>query len=162
MHQNPGLASAQHAQTPANLARWERLMQRSRDETLAGHGDLAMFTLQQALSLAQDLLEHSTPATAHHCIAAFVVSHHNLADLYADARLPDLAAHHLCQAHLALLDLMRESAAPVALQQIAWQHSRETHTGLLLFQRRWGPHPGVTRLLNAGLIPGEAQSSPLH
>lgn len=165
MHQHPGLLSASQTQQPTGLARWERLIQRSCTQTWAGHTELAMFSLRQALGLAQDLL-HGGPSAAasSHCVAALVVSHHNLADLYANAQLPDLAARHLCQAHLTLLELMHVQTARTspALRQAAWQHSRETHAGLLLFQRTWGPHPDITRLLNAGPSPADTPARQLH
>jgi hypothetical protein len=146
------LAPPLRAQRPPNLAQWERLAQRGSHAIQAGQAELALFSFHQALAIAQDLLVDAHPSTTEHthgCLAALVVSHHHLADLYQHVGLPAQAVLHLCQAHRSVLDSPAHNA---------WRHSRETHAALLLYQRSHGPHPAITALLAACVQP----IGPLH
>ena len=146
---------------PPSLAQWERLTQRGCSALQAGRTELALFSFHQALSIAQDLLlEGPAPPHADDCLAALVVSHHQLADLCANAQLLEQAANHLCRAHGAVMGLLQTPTTCLALQQAAWRHSRETHAELLQYQRRWGPHAGIARLLRASAEP--AAGSTVH
>ncbi|WP_295958448.1 hypothetical protein [Rhodoferax sp.] len=138
------LPRPQRPQRPASLTQWEALVQRGTHAVQAGHPELALFSFHQALAIAQDLLDVPPAELTDDCLAALVVSHHNLADLYAQAQLLEAAAQHLCRAHRTLLALQHSPA-----HGLAWRHSRETHTALLLHQRAWGPHPDITALLHA-------------
>lgn len=138
------LAPPLRAQRPPNLTQWERLAQRGHQAILAGQPELALFSFHQALAIAQDLQPNPLAGHADNCLAALVVSHHHLADLYQQVGLPAQAVLHLCQAHRSVL----ESSA-----HNAWRHSRETHAALLLYQRSHGPHPAITALLAACVQP---------
>nr|WP_315184973.1 hypothetical protein [uncultured Albidiferax sp.] len=129
---------------PASLTQWEGLVQRGTAAVQAGRPELALFSFHQALAIAQDLLDVPPAELTDDSLAALVVSHHNLADLYAQAGLLEPAAQHLCRAHRRLLALQHNCT-----HDLAWRHSRETYAALLLHQRAWGPHPDITALLHA-------------
>lgn len=143
------LAAPPRAQPSAHLAQWERLAQRGIRAIQSGQPELALFSFHQALAAAQDLQPPTPTDDADRGLAALVVSHHHLADLYLEVGLPAQAVLHLCQAHRAVL----ESSIPHA-----WRHSRETHAALLLYQRCHGPHPAIAALLAACVQP----IGPLH
>ena len=123
-------------QPPAapSLRDWERLMHSGRHAQLLGQQTSAQQLTRQALALAELLLEerNSPPDDS---VAAYVVSHHNMAFLLQQTRDSQTAATHLCQAHAKLMALLRDASAPAPLQQAAWRHSRETHAALLQFLR---------------------------
>lgn len=137
----------------ASLQQWELLMQRGCAAVAAGRPDLALFSVRHALNTAQDLLQDGpAPEHADDCIAALVVAHHQLADLCLQLQRPEQAVDHLCQAHGALLQLLRGPAS-LALQQAAWRHSRASYAELLHYQSDHGPHPAITQLLHASSDP---------
>ena len=119
------------------LAAWEDLAQRARLHRQQGRMLQALRLFRQALVVAEALLR--TPgqpvadAQAHACIAALVVSHHNLAELYLYSGAPATAAQHLCDAHTSVLQLTITDAP--TLSTAAWRHLRETRAALLQFVR---------------------------
>ncbi|KQP38834.1 hypothetical protein ASF44_10325 [Pseudorhodoferax sp. Leaf274] len=120
---------------------------------------LAMASFQEALGIARGLL--AVPgARSDDCVAALVVSHHNLAEVQADAGGNDLAAAQLALAHETLMHLLCDPATDGVLRQAALRHSRETHAALLLYLQANGPHPAIARALRAGCL-GMAVG-PLH
>lgn len=121
-----------------SLRDWERLMHRGRHAQLLGQQTSALQLTLEALALAETLLEERA-SVADDSVAAFVVSHHNMAFLRQQMGDAHTAATHLCQAHTTLMALLRDATAPAPLQQAAWRHSRETHAALLQFLRE----PGV-------------------
>ncbi len=145
------------------LAQWESAIRHGGQTAAAGHTGVALRHTREALRIAQALLEARAAAStassaldrhihardaADQILAALVVSHHNLADIYQAAHLPEQAAAHVCRAHAALMDLLADAAADTALREAAWRHSRETHAELLLFIREKGPHPAVMQALH--------------
>lgn len=90
-------------------------------------------------------------------VAAFVVTHLNLADSFADDGRRDEAAACLCAAHRTLMSLMGDEAASVALRLAAGRHSRETHAALILHRSEYGDHPGIMVAFgNEGMPPAVA------
>ncbi|MDB5846827.1 MAG: hypothetical protein JWP29_579 [Rhodoferax sp.] len=155
-HRTDPSAAAPATEAPS-LASWERAMQRGHQATAQGHTGVALRHTRQALDVARALLaarlvsaglSRQAPDDTDHRIAALVVSHHNLADLYHTAHLPDQAAAHVCHAHATLMALLASPDTDTPLQQAAWRHSRETHAALLLFVREKGPHPAVVTALH--------------
>ncbi|MFZ4286728.1 hypothetical protein [Variovorax sp. HJSM1_2] len=124
--------------TPPTLRDWERLMHHGRHAQLLGQQTSALQLTLEALTLAATLLEERL-GPPDDCVAAWVVSQHNMAFLRQQAGDTDSAASDLCQAHAGLMALLRDASASPALQQAAWRHSRETHAALLQFLRE----PGV-------------------
>lgn len=80
---------------------WKRLISRGNTSFERGELGLARALYQDALFIAERRLSHWPDADA--AVAAFVVSHHNLADLYQ--RLDQLheASDHLMAAHAGLI-----------------------------------------------------------
>lgn len=136
---------------------------------VAGQTGVAIRHTREALRTAQALLADVLAglATGDHTdytLAALVVAHHNLADLYHAAHLPDQAAAHVCRAHATLMSLAANAAnaAEAALGQAAWGHSRETHAALLMFVRERGAHPAVVEALETHAGPMAGGGLPRH
>lgn len=132
---------------PANLVAWEELAHEAtlRLQTQPAQNVLPLlFKTQQ---MAQRLLA-SPQLDVHpdHCLAAWVVSHHNLADVLVQCAQEPLALEYLCDAHQGLADLaVRHASATV--QQAAWRHMRETRSALLLWQRQHGALAQIAAVL---------------
>ncbi|CAN7625057.1 tetratricopeptide repeat protein [Caballeronia sp. LjRoot31] len=154
MHQHIANA-AENEFAPNNgssLSAWERVMREAVRTSPAAPGNVALKAYQQALELAGRLIGEPPPGRADDCVAALVVSYHNLADLHAELGDLDSAAAHLCHAHEILIHLFLDGSQDASLQQAALRHSRETHFALLNHIRAHGPHPLVTRALGAGCL----------
>lgn len=141
------------------LSPWQSLMSRGTAAARQGQVLLALASFQQALGIARALLA-KPGERSDDCVAALVVSYHNLAEVQADAGGNDLAAAQLAMAHEALMHLLCDPATDAALRQAALRHSRETHAALLLHIEANGPHPVIARALRAGCL-GMALG-PLH
>ncbi|HDS1734994.1 MULTISPECIES: hypothetical protein [Pseudomonas] len=100
----------------------------------------------QALALAQVLLERWHDVDE--AVAAFVIAHHNLADLHLRLNQPHESADYLCSAHQRLLQTSQEPRLPQALREAALRHSARTYTELLSFIAEYGQYPRTERLLN--------------
>jgi hypothetical protein len=147
--------SAENASSPDNglsLSAWENVMREAVQTSRAAPSNVMLNTYEQALRIAHRLIERPPQGRAGDCMAALVVSHHNLADLHAELGDIDSAAEHLCRAHETLIHLFLDVSRDRNLQQAALRHSRETHFALLNHVRAHGPHPLVTRALGAGCL----------
>lgn len=82
-------------------------------------------------------------------VAAFVISHHNLADLHLTLGQPEEAAENLCASHEKLLQTLANAQLPEALREAALHHSRRTYLELLQFIGEHGAFPRTDRLLGA-------------
>lgn len=133
------------------LSPWQSLMSRGTAAARQGQVLLALASFQEALAIARTLLARPGER-CDDCVAALVVSHHNLAEVQLDAGGDDLAAVHLALAHETLLHLLCDPASDAALRQAALRHSRETHAALLLYLEAHGPHPVIARALRAGCL----------
>jgi len=136
----------------SSLPLWERVMREAVRTSQAAPANVALKAYQQALEIAHRLIGQSPSGRADDCVAALVVSHHNLADLHAELGDIDSAAEHLCRAHETLITLFLDAGRGASLQQAALRHSRETHVALLNHIRAHGPHPLMTRALSAGCL----------
>ncbi|MDO9405792.1 MAG: DUF2753 family protein [Polaromonas sp.] len=149
--------STRPAAVPASLAQWERLMRSAQAAARMEQLVLSLATCWQALAVAQELVIDPPRGRANDCVAALVVSHHNLADMQLEAGGNDLAAEQLSQAHEALMLLLAPATGPhdprhTELQQAAWRHSRETHAGLMRYLAEHGQHPAIARALRVGCM----------
>lgn len=90
-----------------------------------------------ALALAQVLLERW--GDADEAVMAFVISHHNLADLHLQLEQPEETAEYLCACHERLLRVSADQKLPLALRQAAQHHSRRTYVELLSFSANTVP-----------------------
>lgn len=84
---------------------------------------------------------------ADEAVAALVVSHHNLADLYLATAASEQAARCLCRIHWQLLHTCQCRDYSSSLRQAAWRHSRHTYTELVHFLSLQGSHPQVEACL---------------
>jgi len=82
-------------------------------------------------------------------IAAFVVSHLNIADCYAEMDQPARAAECLCCAHHKLMALLDGDAVPQSLQIIASRQLRQTYAAMSEYRARHGAHPQIEQALRA-------------
>ncbi|MGF6573869.1 hypothetical protein ABH945_005990 [Paraburkholderia sp. GAS333] len=135
-----------------SLPLWESITRESLIAEREGQIVLALAGYRRALSIARQLIDSPPPGRAEDCVAALVVSCHNLADLHAGQGEPDLAAEHLSRVHEALIALLLDASRDPALQQAAVRHSRETHMALIGHVSRHGADPLITRALRAGCL----------
>lgn len=126
----------------SRLADWESLTRdachaqaaQRLEEALAGH--------VRALCVLEALLDGQVLRNdPDDCLAALVVSHHNLADLYRQRGQLLPAVEHTCAPHELLLRLAGDASS--AVQKVAWRHLRQTRAVLLAWQRQHGAHPRI-------------------
>ncbi len=137
---------------------WKRLI--SRGNRCFERGDLASAcaVYQDALFIAERHL--STWPDADSAIAAFVVSHHNLADLYVRLDCLEDAADHLQAAHARLMRMLADEASPPERRQAALRHSHHTRAERLAFT---STHSGrVAPLRWLGAFNDAAALPPMH
>ena len=153
----PRDAAASRAASP--LAEWEALTRAACQAQAAQRLEQALAGHVRALWAAEALLEgpplHSHPDD---CLAALVVSHHSLSDLYRlrGQLLP--AVTHICAPHELLLRLAAD--APPAVQEAAWRHLRQTRAALLEWLRLHGPHPRIDECTRMWPRPAGADAPP--
>ncbi|WP_236207777.1 tetratricopeptide repeat protein [Pseudomonas tohonis] len=137
---------------------WKRTIEAGNHCFRAGDWIEARERYLQALAQAQMLLERwSDPDQA---VAAFVVSHHNLADLHLMLGQPEETAENLCACHERLLQVLRDPGLPETLRDVALRHSRCTYSSLLQFIQEHGAYPRTDRLL--GIAPGHSSQATPH
>lgn len=93
----------------------------------------------QAVALAQVLFNRWSDANE--AVAAYVVSHHNLADLHLSLGQPEESAEYLCAAHEHLLETFADIRLPTLLREAAARHSRNTYAELMAFISEHGEYP---------------------
>lgn len=137
------------------LSEWKSLARQGMQARRSGNIPGAQGFYLQALHLAQALLQASygSSCSTDDRMAAFVVSHLNLADLHAELDEITTAANWLCKAHQTLMDCLCDPQADAELQQAACRHSRETHAALLAHLAEHGSHPCIVQALHAGCLP---------
>jgi len=121
-------------------AAWRAQSDHRLDQALAGHVR-ALWTVEALLEAEEGLLGTHPDD----CLAAVVVSHHSLSDLYCRRGHSAPAIGHLCAPHQLLLSLSCDANA--AVQEAARRHMRETRAALLLWQRDYGEHPRIEECL---------------
>jgi hypothetical protein len=134
------------------LAQWESLMRQAVEAEREHHLALARAGYEEALRIALQLLDAPPAGRVDDCVAALVVSHHNLADLLIALGTPedvDAATRHLCDAHETLAALYLNAQRPLSLRQAALRQTRETHVALIRHLARHGHRPLVARTLEA-------------
>jgi hypothetical protein len=133
---------------PSALKAWERTMQRASYAARTEQPTLERACTVEAVEHARRLLEDPPPGHEASCVAAFVVSLHNLADIDLGAGADDAASRHLCLAHAELLDRARDPAGCPALRDAAVCQLRETRSALLLYLTSHPGHPAATGALH--------------
>ncbi|MBN8746320.1 Uncharacterised protein [Xylophilus ampelinus] len=144
------------------LAHWERLTRAALEAHRHGRLEIALAAHVRALWTAEALVDGGLLAMRpDDCLAALVVSHHNLSELYrCRGQLPQ-AADHLCLPHRLLLRLLEEGGQPHDVRQAAWRHLRETRAQLLGWLRAYGEERAVEAALHATPAPAFGQR-PAH
>lgn len=150
----------------ALLHDWEALMRRAVHAARCHRPLEARRLYQRARALACRLL--AWPTTPSHelrdddRVAAFVVTHLNLAESLAEAGLTAQAAACLCDAHRRLAALRHDDKVPASLQLAAHRHSRETHAALLAHLAEHGAAPDVADTLHDGAMPFVPDAAQVH
>lgn len=159
MHQPiADLAANSSTSTQPSLPLWESLMRRA----MHASSDHRSAAYEHALSIALQLIDAPPPGRDEDCIAALVVSHHNLADLHAELGDANSAARQLCRAHETLCALSLSATRPAPFRHIALRHSRETHVALIRHLARYGPNPRITRTLENASLALHADNTARH
>ncbi|WP_321814775.1 MULTISPECIES: DUF2753 family protein [unclassified Paraburkholderia] len=152
MHQHATPATGGSPARDQSLSQWQAITRQAIAATREAGAGAALDGYERALSIARQLLAAPPPGHAEDCVAALVVSCHNLADLHLDHGDTDTAARYLCRAHETLIALMVDTDRSASLRQAALHHSRQTHLALISHVASHGPHPLVTRVLRAGCL----------
>ncbi|TRX76230.1 hypothetical protein [Pseudomonas mangiferae] len=139
------------------MEHWKRTIEAGNHCFAAGNWVEAREHYLQALALAQVLYQRWADADA--AVAAFVVSHHNLADLHLCLGQPEETAEYLCASHERLLQSVADETLPQALRDAALRHSRTTYLELLQFIGEHGAYPRTERLLGQP-VPGSPRTAP--
>ena len=112
------------AQDDSTLHAWEQLARRALQFSQHGKIESAMALQINALQVAARLL--AGPMLYAHpdrCMAAWVVSHHNVAQLLEQRQQLVLALDYLCDAHIGLRSIQSAPATAPEVQQAALRHT---------------------------------------
>lgn len=140
----------------ASVPLWERTMRAAVASARAGQLQTAIDGYRRALDIACELIDRRCVERADDCVAALVVSFHNLADAQTELDAPERAVKLFCDAHEALIALYLDAERPPALRQAALHHTRETHSALVAYAAAHGMHPLIARAFDiAGAAFGE-------
>lgn len=144
-------------QESISLRAWEQIAQRAQAFAQAGQVEYALAMQLRALQVARRLLA-SRLLLSHpdHCMAAWVVSHHNISELLVSRNQMPLAIDYLCEAHLGLVNLIQLDSQADNVQQVVWRHLRETHVALLHWQRQHGSTTEIDTALRASVRESDA------
>lgn len=144
------------------LRDWKSLMDAASRAWHSRAHTQAMQLHQRALTLAQALM--TCTATSEVAdddrVAAFVVTHLNLADLLDRDGQTLAAGECLCNAHCFLLALLNTPDLCASLHGAVARHLRETHLALMAHVADHGEHAHITHSLRAAQRP--MASSALH
>lgn len=150
-----------HFPSTPSLHNWEQLAERACQMIAAEQLECALAIQVKALHMARCLL-HSPQLgfQPDGCMAAWVVSHHQIADLLARRDQLPLAIDYLCDAHAGLLDLLEAQQHAEAVQSAIWRHLRQTHITLLHWQRQHGPWSQIEAALQSSAALGVNPAAP--
>lgn len=99
----------------------------------------------QALALSRVLFERWHDADE--AVAAYVISHHNLADVHLRLKQPEESAEYLCAIHEHLLQCLVDPRMTEELRQACLRHSRHSYVELIQFTTAHGDTPRIRRVL---------------
>lgn len=105
----------------------------------------------QALALSRVLFERWHDADE--AVAAYVISHHNLADVHLRLKQPEESAEYLCAIHEHLLQCLIDARLTPELRQACLRHSRHSYVEILHFIRAHGDTPRMRRVLKRSANP---------
>lgn len=151
MRTDPLHASHRTQDVPASLARWRVLTREANAAFARADCAAAKPVYERALRVAERLLAAPEFLLApDDCLAALVVAHHNLSDLYRHVGETPAAIVHLCLPHEALLDFAGASGASTGVRLCAMRHLGKTRLALLDWRRQYGPCTRIDALLTRG------------
>lgn len=141
------------------LEEWQQLTRQGLQASQA-HGFVQALALhQRALPLARQLLA----ACAHdNALAAFAVTHLNLADAYVDTGQPAAAAACLADAHRSLQELLGDETLPAALGQAICHHLGRLQAARLQHLAAHGASPPAPQASAAAGAPPCASHITVH
>lgn len=128
------------------LSTWEHTIRQGNEAYTENQTQLALQQYQLALKQAKLLLREYVQAKAgeqpsqgrfsvDQVLAAYVVSHHNLADAHIRQGDVHTAACRLCEVHRCLSCICSDPALHDDLREAAQRHGRRTYHALLTFNR---------------------------
>ncbi|MGY1489604.1 hypothetical protein ACW4YW_09340 [Methylobacillus pratensis] len=149
------------------ISTWEHTIRQGNRAYSDKQDQLALQQYQTALEQAKLLLRECVQADEQAVpidtvIAAYVVSHHNLANVYARQGDINTAACRLCEVHQCLSRICSDPAMHCALREAAQRHGRRTYRELLNFSHLYSQHPLVARTLRVCGQFCSLQDQPLH
>lgn len=141
------------------LRRWREIIQRGNRAYDQGDDQNALHHYRLALGVADDMFGQLQDANAG--VAAWVVSHHNLADAYERLGRVAEQGFHLCVAHERLHRTVDDDSLEPAWRAAAFRHSRRTYGELVRFLQR---HPTDVRARAACALgaAGPASAHPIQ
>ncbi|WP_052007190.1 hypothetical protein [Burkholderia paludis] len=148
--------------THSDLSSWEATIREAVGAERDGRITPALAGYRRALEIAQRLIETPPPSRHDDCVAALVVSWHNLADLLASQGDVERCVEGLCDAHEALIALYLDARRDALLRRAALRHGRETHLALVRHMARHGEHPRIVRALREGSLALDVGSAVRH
>ncbi|WP_334108572.1 hypothetical protein [Methylobacillus sp.] len=143
------------------LSTWEHAIRQGNEAYTENRTQLALQQYQLALRQAKLLLREYVQAKAgekpshgrfsvDQILAAYVVSHHNLADAHIRQGDVHTAACRLCEVHRCLSCICSDPAFHGELRDAAQRHGRHTYHALLTFNRLYQQvSPLVEKTLHA-------------
>lgn len=136
----------------SDLSSWEATIREAVGAERDGRIVPALAGYRRALEIARRLIDTPPPSRHDDCVAALVVSWHNLADLLANQGDVERCVENLCHAHEALIALYLDARRDAVLRQAALRHGRETHLALIRHMAQHGEHPRIVRALREGCL----------
>jgi len=127
------------------LEHWKRTIELANQYFTRGEYIDAREHYLQALALSRVLLERWHDADE--AVAAYVISHHNLADVHLRLMQPEESAEYLCAIHEHLLACLIDLRLTTELRDACLRHSRHSYVELLQFTTAHGETPRIRRAL---------------
>jgi hypothetical protein len=136
-----------------NLESWKIEINTANNAFIHGQHSQAFNHYEAALGLAKfgvsELLNTEHVAhllfEAERQIAAFVVTHHNLADLFRQSGCLEKSIAHLCDAHETVFQLSHHKK--VSMRELAQRHLKVTYQELIIFTQLHGNHFRIQQCL---------------
>lgn len=148
-----GIKIEQGTAAPQSMVHaWEKAMQQGNEAFAQNEDQRALQQYQTALKQAQSLLReciqnNQSLKAIDTAFAAYVVSHHNLASVYARKGDLNTAALRLCEVHRCLSCICKDASLAKPLREAAQRHGRRTYSELLNFSHLYSQHPLVAKTL---------------
>ncbi len=136
------------------LRDWQALMRRGVDASRQGETMVARRLYLQAQGLTLALLACRTcdAVDDDDRVAAFVVTHLNLADSFQGTGHIALALAQLWTAHQTLMGLLHDERVAMTLRLAALRHSRETSAALVEHSAQHASHPEIVATVRGGCL----------